>query len=373
MTGFDPSTITHIQIGGRKLNLAVAQSNIVKKHLAAKFPHIKCSILALSTLGDRFQSKPLYLFGGKALWTKELETLLMEAVGDYPKLDLIVHSLKDVPTNLPEEFELGCILDRQDPRDVIVMKKGSKYKSLADLPAGSMVGTSSVRRSSQLMKNYPHLRFDSTRGNINTRVMKLDSDDSPFECLLLAAAGLHRVGLESRITLYLDAPDMYYAVGQGALGVEIRKGDERIKQLLQSIEDLPTSLCCLTERSLMRYLEGGCSVPIGVHTEYDRATQVLKFDATVVSPDGKESVEDKIEGKVTTREEAEELGRRMGDMLIAKGAKDILEAINFDRINQPPVVVPSPAPSSIIYSISDDEKDKAIAHDRANGSQRVNV
>ena len=369
MTNFDPNTTKHIQIGGRKLTLAVAQSNIVKKHLVAKFPQLKCSILALSTLGDQIQSQPLYLFGGKALWTKELETLLMQAIGGLPQLDMIVHSLKDVPTNLPEEFELGCILDRLDPRDVLVMRKGSKYKSLAELPAGTMVGTSSVRRSSQLMKNYPHLRFDSARGNINTRVQKLDAEDSPFECLLLAAAGLQRVGLDHRITTYLDAPDMYYAVGQGALGVETRKGDEQIKQLLQAIEDVPTSLCCHAERSLMRYLEGGCSVPIGVHTDYDKTTQVLKFNAIVVSPDGNEFVEDKIEMKVTTKSEADALGQQLGDKLIAKGAKEILAAINFDRINQPPVVVPSPAPSEIIVSSSDEEKEK-FGEDRMSGAQR---
>lgn len=371
MTNFDPSSITHVQIGGRKLNLAVAQSNIVKAHLVAKFPHMKCSILALSTLGDRVQSKPLYLFGGKALWTKELETLLMEPVGDHPKLDLIVHSLKDVPTNLPEEFELGCILDRQDPRDVLVMRKGSPYKSLAELPAGTMVGTSSVRRLSQLMKNYPHLRFDSARGNIHTRIQKLDAEELPFECLLLAAAGLLRVGLESRITSYLDAPDMYYAVGQGALGIEIRKGDDRIRLLLKAIEDVPSSLCCYTERALMRYLEGGCSVPIGVHTAYNRSTSVLHFRAVVVSPDGTQSVEDAMDARVITQEQAEALGHKMGDLLIEKGAKDILESINFERINQPPVVVPSPAPSSIIYSLSDEEKERERIGDRV--TTRVNV
>ncbi|EGW32728.1 uncharacterized protein SPAPADRAFT_60083, partial [Spathaspora passalidarum NRRL Y-27907] len=217
---------THIQIGGRKSKLAVVQSEAVKAAIEAKFPSISCSILALSTLGDKVQSLPLYAFGGKSLWTKELEVLLLQSIDEYPQLDIIVHSLKDMPTNLPEEFELGCIFHREDPRDAIVMKAGSPYKSLAELPDGSIVGTSSIRRSSQLVKNYPKLKFESVRGNLQTRLGKLDDPENEYCCLILASAGLVRVGLGDRITANLD--DMYYAVGQGALGVEIRNGDEKI-------------------------------------------------------------------------------------------------------------------------------------------------
>lgn len=340
----NPAT-NHIQIGGRKSTLAVVQSEIVKKEIEEAFPHINCSILALSTLGDKIQNKPLYSFGGKSLWTKELEILLLDLIDEFPQLDLIVHSLKDMPTNLPDEFELGCILKREDPRDALVMRAGSPYKTLDDLPAGSVVGTSSIRRSSQLVKNYPHLKFDSVRGNLQTRLSKLDDDSQPFECIILALAGLIRVGLGHRVTDYLNAPHMYYAVGQGALGVEIRKNDTKMKNILAKILHIPTSLCCYAERSLMRYLEGGCSVPIGVHTNYDEDSKVLKFEAIIVSPDGTQFVEDELEAQVETLQQAEALGIQLGDRLIAKGAKDILDKIDFNRINQAPSTINTPTPS----------------------------
>lgn len=351
----------HIQIGGRKSQLAVRQSEIVRDYIIGKYPHLSCSILALSTLGDKVQSKPLYSFGGKALWTKELEILLLEQIEEYPQLDLIVHSLKDMPTNLPDEFELGCILDRQDPTDALVMKKGSSYKTLKDLPDGSVVGTSSVRRSSQLLKNYPKLKFESVRGNLQTRISKLDSENSPFECLILASAGLQRVGLGNRITCSLQAPDMYYAVGQGALGVEIRKDDYLMKEILRSIEDLPTTYCCLAERSLMRHLEGGCSVPIGVHTNFNQETNELIFKGLVVSPDGTQSVEDELITKINNKNDAEQAGINLGDLLISKGGKEILNAINFEKINQPPSPVPSVASSE--PAIIEDQHHPNPTHD----------
>lgn len=326
----------NIVIGGRNSKLAVKQAEIVRDYITSKFPDIQCSIIAVRTLGDKIQSKPLYGFGGKSLWTKELEILLLETIDDYPKLDMIVHSLKDIPTQLPEKFELGCILDRQDPTDALVMKKGSRYKSLKELPEGAVVGTSSVRRSSQLLKNYPHLRFENVRGNIHTRLRKLDDEASVYESLILASAGLKRCGLGDRITCQLTGPDMYYAVGQGALGIEIRKNDERIKKVLRAIEDLPTTYCCVAERSLLRYLEGGCSVPIGVDTKYDKTTQKLTFTAIIVSPDGQQWVEDRVEEVVATHEQAEAVGQQLGRLLIERGGKEILAAIDYEQINQPP-------------------------------------
>lgn len=282
----------HVQIGGRKSKLAVVQSELVKKAIEDTFPNLSCSILALSTLGDKVQTQPLYTFGGKSLWTKELEILLLDSIDEYPQLDLIVHSLKDMPTNLPEEFELGCIFQREDPRDAVVMKSGSPYKLLKDLPAGAIVGTSSIRRLSQLIKNYPHLRFELVRGNIQTRLNKLDQPDNEYCCLILASAGLIRLGLGDRITSFLD--DMYYAVGQGALGIEIRRGDDKVKSILQKIEDPIATVCCLAERSLMRYLEGGCSVPLGVNSNYNEDTQELTLKGIIVSPDGSVWIEDEV-------------------------------------------------------------------------------
>lgn len=327
----------HIHIGGRKSALAVRQSEIVRAYIEQAHPATTCSILALSTLGDKVQLKPLYLFGGKALWTKELETLLLEPVDSYPQLDMIVHLLKDMPTNLPDEFALGCILDRQDPRDALVMKKDSPYRLLAELPRGAVVGTSSIRRLAQLLRNYPDLQFVDVRGNIATRLSKLDAPDLPYHCLVLAAAGLMRTGMDHRITARLEPPDMYYAVGQGALGVEIRKDDAAMAAVLRRIEHVPSTLRCLAERAMMRALEGGCLVPLGVHTSYDEDTQMLEFRGIIVSPDGLECVEASAERKVLTYSEAEALGEEVAAQLAAQGGKDILSAINFDKINQRPV------------------------------------
>ncbi|PSK76525.1 porphobilinogen deaminase [Candidozyma auris] len=326
----------HIQIGGRKSKLAVIQSEIVKEQIEHYHRNLTCSVLALSTLGDKIQNRPLYSFGGKSLWTKELEILLLEAVDEYPKLDLIVHSLKDMPTNLPDEFELGCILEREDPRDALIMKSGSSYKSLDDLPHGAVVGTSSIRRSAQLLKNYPHLRFQDVRGNIYTRLSKLDDPESPYECLILAAAGLIRLGLENRITACLDAPQMYHAVGQGALGVEIRRDDLVMQQVLSKLEHKSSSLRCTAERSLMRVLEGGCSVPLGVSTKYNEETQELDFKGIIVSPNGEQYVEGEINGTVRNKAEAEQIGEKLAEILVAKGGRDILKSINYEKINQRP-------------------------------------
>ncbi|EMG49417.1 HEM3 Porphobilinogen deaminase [Candida maltosa Xu316] len=328
----------HVQIGGRKSKLAVVQSEIVKKTIEETFPNLSCSILALSTLGDKVQTQPLYTFGGKSLWTKELEILLLDSIDEFHQLDLIVHSLKDMPTNLPDEFELGCIFQREDPRDALVMKSNSPYKYLKDLPAGSIVGTSSIRRSSQLIKNYPHLKFESVRGNIQTRLNKLDDPKNEYCCLILASAGLIRLGLKDRITSYLD--DMYYAVGQGALGIEIRKGDEKIKSILNKIEDPIATVCCLAERSLMRYLEGGCSVPLGVNSYYDELTQELTIKGIIVSPDGKISIEDEVVKQINSKEDCELAGIELGDKLKNKGAREILDKIDMTRnINARPTEV----------------------------------
>lgn len=328
----------HVQIGGRKLRLAVVQSEFVKAGIEANFPELSCSILALNTLGDKVQNKPLYSFGGKSLWTKELEILLLEAVGDYPQLDMIVHSLKDMPTNLPDEFELGCIVEREDPRDALVVKKGLSFRLLSDLPPGAVVGTSSIRRLAQLLKNYPHLRFEDMRGNIATRLSKLDDPSSPFTCLILAASGLLRLGLGDRISAPLDAPDMYYAVGQGALGIEVRKDDTVMLLVLRKLEHLPSAYCCYAERAMMRMLEGGCSVPLGVKTHYNEQTQQLYFKGIIVSPDGKQSVEAEHTSIIYNKAEAEAVGEEVARKLTHLGGKKILDAINFEKINQRPVI-----------------------------------
>lgn len=321
-----------ITVGGRKSILAVVQSKKIASSLFSINPDNSFPVVALSTLGDKVLSKPLYSFGGKSLWTKELETLLLHNIDGLPKLDMIVHSLKDMPTSLPDGCVLGAITKREDPRDALIMPTNSSAITLSDLAPGSVVGTSSIRRSAQLKRNYPHLKFESIRGNVQTRLAKLDDPNSEFSCIILAAAGLNRLGLGERITSLLDAPDMYYAVGQGALGIEIRTDDERVIKLLEEINDKDTYLRCLAERSLMRTLEGGCSVPIGVTTRFI-SEDTMEFVAIVVSVDGSEAVKETISAKVTSSVEAEELGKNLAHKLIENGAKDILDAIHLDAVH----------------------------------------
>lgn len=217
-----------------------------------------------------------------------------------------------------------------------MVRSSLPYTSISSLPASSVVGTSSVRRSAQIARKYPHLRFANVRGNVGTRLAKLDAEDGEYTCLILAAAGLIRLDLGHRITQYLDSKEggLLHAVGQGALGVEIREGDQRIQGLLSRLGHRPTTLACLAERSLMRTLEGGCSVPIGVETEWIGGSgreSSLKMRAVVVSLDGKDCVECETEGKVENEDDADEFGRIMAKELMDRGAGKILEKITLNR------------------------------------------
>lgn len=323
----------HVRVGGRKSKLAVIQSRHVANLLRDVHPGLSFPVLALSTLGDNVPNRPLYSFGGKALWTKELEVLLLHHVHGFDQLDMIVHSLKDMPTELPEGCELGAIPMRHDPRDAVCMRQGSPHTHLGDLPDGSVVGTSSIRRSAQLKRKFPNLRFESVRGNVQTRLSKCDDLEQPYEAIILAVAGLERLGLADRITSFLDAPDMYYAVGQGALGIEIRAGDERVKKLVSRIDHHPSRMRCISERSLMRTLEGGCSVPIGVKSEFEAESSMLSLTGIVVSVDGKEAVEGSVAGECFCDEDANQIGKDLAADLIAKGASKILNEIHLDRID----------------------------------------
>jgi hydroxymethylbilane synthase len=221
---------------------------------------------------------------------------------------------------------LGVICEREDPRDVVVMKDGSSFSTIGHLPAGSVVGTSSVRRKAQILRRYPELVCLDIRGNLNTRLRKLDADDSPYACLILAAAGMHRINLTHRITQYLDASHgMLYAPGQGALGLEIRQGDARMLQLLSPLAHRPTTLACMAEKSLLKTLEGGCSAPIGVETLWNDG--MLTLHSNVTSIDGKQMVESSVQGAANTPDESENLGRELAKRLIDLGANRILEDI----------------------------------------------
>jgi len=242
-----------------------------------------------------------------------------------------------MPTTLHPSCALGIICAREDPRDVVVLKSSSPYKRIQDLPAGSIVGTSSVRRKAQTQRHFPHLKCVDVRGNLNTRLRKLDNDKSggddddqksvpKYDCLILAAAGLKRIGLGGRISQYLTAEDgVLYAPGQGALGLEVREGDARMLGLLGVLADGPTTLACTAERSLLRTLQGGCSAPVGVETSWAGKTLVLK--SSVISPDGREMVEERREAVVEGEEQAGNLGRELAERLLEMGADEILKEI----------------------------------------------
>lgn len=327
----DPTTsITKtIRIGSRNSKLALIQSEIILKALQSTHPMFKYEVHGMKTMGDKNQVTPLHNFGAKSLWTSELEAGLLEG-----QLDIVVHCLKDMPTQLPAECALGAILERADPRDAMIMKPGLPYKTIAELPAGSIVGTSSVRRSAQISRNYPHLKFKDVRGNIQTRLSKLDAEDGEYACLILAAAGLLRLDMGDRITQYLDSKTpgggMMYAVGQAALAIEIRAEDKTMLALLKELVDDQVTLACLAERSLMRALEGGCSVPIGVETEWIEKGKLL-MKALVISLDGTECVETERLAEIISKKDADEFGFTVAQDLVDKGAGKILEAINLNR------------------------------------------
>ncbi|KTW29937.1 porphobilinogen deaminase [Pneumocystis jirovecii RU7] len=318
--------INSLFIASRRSELAIIQAKHVSKELSLLNKTYQFSIVTIDTLGDLVISKPLYQFDGNSLWTKELEKLMVDK-----RCSMAVHSLKDLPTNLPDGFVIGAILERLDPRDALVVKKGLNYKCLKDLPEKSIVGTSSIRRIAQLRRNFPMLLFKDIRGNVTTRIKKLDDPKSPYTCLILASAGLLRLGLGDRIVEKLESPILLHAAGQGAIGVEVRCDDIIVQDLLKPLNHTPTLLCCLAERSLMSRLEGGCSIPIGIQTKFDG--NLLKMESIIVSLDGTESVSSSMSMEVLKHDDAVKLGILLADDLIKKGALEILYNIKgYDPI-----------------------------------------
>jgi hydroxymethylbilane synthase len=257
--------------------------------------------------------------GDKGLFTKELEAQML-----VDRADIAVHSLKDLPTNLPEGLMLGCITEREDPADALVVHAKHQDKTLATLPEGAVVGTSSLRRLAQLRHHYPHLLFKDVRGNVITRLEKLDSGE--YDCLILAAAGLGRLGLGDRIHELIDPAISLHAVGQGALGIECREGDATVLELIKVLEHRPTALRCRAERAFLRELEGGCQVPIGVNSRFSapEAEGDLVLTGMVASLDGLRLIRDEVSGP---QADPEALGIRLARSLREQGAGTILEEI----------------------------------------------
>ncbi|KAF4623914.1 hypothetical protein D9613_002012 [Agrocybe pediades] len=322
-------------LASRASQLAQIQTNIVLDSLQELYPPStddsdspSFATLFMATAGDKNQSQALYLIGGKALWTKELEVALKER-----EVDMLIHSLKDVPTTLPDGCILGAILEREDPVDSLVVRKGESWKTLDDLPEGSVVGTSSVRRVAQLKRKYPSLKFMDVRGNLNTRLAKLDASDGPFQAIVLAKAGLVRLGFGDRISSDISPPTLFHAVSQGALGVEIRSDDAEALELCKKITHRETLWRCSAERACLRVLEGGCSVPVGIASELaaKEGGEVLTLTGCVTGLDGTEHVEQTVSGVIKSVEEAEKVGEKLAKTLMENGAKKILDDINEDR------------------------------------------
>ncbi|XP_029647494.1 porphobilinogen deaminase [Octopus sinensis] len=283
-----------IKVGSRKSQLALIQTQTVIDALKGKCDD-EITIVKKDTIGDKNLDNPLYAIDSKNLFTKELEDALLN--GD---VDFLVHSLKDLPTCLDDRFVVAAILKRDSPYDALVMHRSSDCKDLALLPPGSVIGTSSLRRIAQLKRKYPHLVFESIRGNLNTRFKKLDENNT-YNAMILAVAGLDRMNMSHRITKVLEEDECMYAVSQGAICVECRRDDEKMRQILASINDEETVLRCVAERTLLKKMEGGCSVPIGTKTTIENNTLTIK--AGIFSKDGPECIIDVAEVQLPGDEE----------------------------------------------------------------------
>jgi hydroxymethylbilane synthase len=300
-------------IASRESALAMWQAHHIQARLQALYPDASVEILGMTTTGDQILDSPLARIGGKGLFVKELEQALADG-----RADLAVHSMKDVPMNLPEGFALAATGEREDPRDAFV---SVRYQRLEDLPEGSVVGTSSLRRQSQLQARFPHLKIESLRGNLQTRLRKLD--EGQYAAIILAAAGLKRLGLEDRITQLISPENSIPAVGQGALGIEIRADRDDMRALLQPLNHTDTAACVEAERAMSRALAGSCTVPLGAYAHIDNGA--LRMTGFVASVNGSEMVRDSVEG---SPKDADALGRALAEKLIAHGADRILAALD---------------------------------------------
>lgn len=301
-----------IRIGTRGSLLAWTQSSWVKKSIEEKYPDVSVELVKIVTKGDKILDVPLAMVGGKGLFVKEIEEALLRE-----DVDLAVHSMKDVPTDLPEELHLGIITEREDPRDAFI---SNKYASFMDLPPGAKVGTSSLRRRAQLNHLRSGLVIENLRGNLDTRLRKLD--ENQFDAVIVASAGLRRLGMSKRATAYFSTQEMLPAIGQGALGLELRRKDEKLLQGLTFLHHQDTAVAVRGERSFLTRLEGGCQVPIGSFGEI--VSGQLRLSGLVASIEGDRIIRETITGGI---EDAEALGLALAERLLAMGAKAILDEV----------------------------------------------
>jgi hydroxymethylbilane synthase len=300
-------------IASRESALAMWQAKHIQAHLQSLYPKCDVQILGMTTTGDQILDSPLARIGGKGLFVKELETAL-----ENGSADLAVHSMKDVPMNLPTGFMLVATGDREDPRDAFV---SNHFDSLADLPNGSIVGTSSLRRQSQIQARYPHLKIESLRGNVQTRLRKLD--EGQYAAIILAAAGLIRLELGNRIRNFIPPTDSIPAVGQGALGIEIKASRTDLIDILAPLNHQNTQLCVEAERGFSRSLAGSCTVPLGAYATMQ--ADIISITGFVASVDGKQMVRETVTGEAQL---AEKLGKQLADKLVGMGANAILATLD---------------------------------------------
>lgn len=308
---------SHFIIGSRGSRLALWQAEWVRSRLGELRPDVWVHIVIYKTTGDIHRDVPLAVIGGKGAFTKELEEALLDA-----RIDIAVHSLKDLPTTLPDRLTIAAVPEREDSRDALVLPGGSVVgtNSLMSLPAGAIVGTSSLRRQAQLRHLRPDVSIRDVRGNVDTRLRKLDSGG--FDALILAAAGLRRLGFDGRINAAIESDEMLSAVGQGALGVETREDDAATRELVSLLEHAPTRAACTAERALLAALGGGCQVPIAAHGTIERGR--IKLEGLVAALDGSRVIRDSLDGDVT---EAAQTGQALAARLREQGADELLNGL----------------------------------------------
>ena len=301
-----------LKIATRQSPLALWQANYVKDRLQQLYPDLIVELVPMVTKGDVILDSPLAKIGGKGLFVKELENALLNK-----EADIAVHSMKDVPMQFPEGLGLAVICKREDPRDAFV---SNSYRTFAELPQGAVVGTSSLRRQCQLKALRPDLDIRSLRGNVGTRLSKLDNGD--YDAIILASAGLIRLGLADRIASFIEVEQSLPAAGQGAVGIECRTDDVQVKQLLAPLADAETTCCVLAERAMNNHLQGGCQVPIGGYAVLQQGQLYLR--ALVGNVDGSQII--RVEGKSAVKN-ADILGVQIAEQLLAQGADKILQSI----------------------------------------------
>ncbi len=301
-----------IRIATRKSPLAMWQAEHVAAELKRVHPQLQVEIHGMTTQGDKILDTPLAKIGGKGLFIKELEQGLLN-----DEADIAVHSMKDVPVELPDGLRLAVIMQREDPRDAFV---SNRYQHLDELPEGAVVGTSSLRRQSQLAERRPDLQIRSLRGNVNTRLRKLD--DGEYDAIILAAAGLIRLGFQQRITALIGPEQSLPAIGQGAVGIECRRDDARVNALIAPLHHAETASCVRAERAMNQRLNGGCQVPIAGYAMLESGHLWLR--GLVGEPDGSDIIRGEVEG---SPEEAEAMGIGLAERLLEWGADRILQAL----------------------------------------------